>query len=321
MKAAERFFAEAIAEYGIEEGGVVRIPMTQCELARRRRLAASTVGVYLKAIEPRVVQRTPEIVLRTHEATALGSAERPDGALLAAYRVLVAAQARIIELLEVPARSARNSREPARDSRDSSRLQDQESEEEGLLPFFFHREVSRADLADRARWNDEQLDEVLSPLHRAVRRAGLQPMNNRRVLATALAPFTLSEIGVAVEQLVSEANRQGTSLRSPFGLLVEWARAGELPAAVESVAAAPLPAEDDEPPSIPAHVRVVVEALAPEELASLDRFIDHQLGGGSQRRPPAMRAALRLDFFQKWDTPSTPRAHHEDTPSTQKEPA
>ena len=44
MKAAERFFAEVIAEYGITEGDVVRIPMTQCELARRRRKAASTVG-------------------------------------------------------------------------------------------------------------------------------------------------------------------------------------------------------------------------------------------------------------------------------------
>ena len=97
MKAAERFFAEVIAEYGITEGDIVRIPMTQCELARRRKRAASTVGAYLSAMGPRVMRRRPEIVLSTRPREAADSAEMDEvDELLVAYRDLVAAQARVI---------------------------------------------------------------------------------------------------------------------------------------------------------------------------------------------------------------------------------
>lgn len=60
---AERFFADATADYGYEEGGIMTIPMRQCELARRRQIAASTIGAHLRAMGTRVLQRYPEIIV------------------------------------------------------------------------------------------------------------------------------------------------------------------------------------------------------------------------------------------------------------------
>ena len=136
MKAAERFFAEVIAEYGITEGDVVRIPMTQCELARRRQRAASTVGAYLSAMGPRVLRRSPEILLTNHTTTrAVDVVEHDtDGALLDAYRDLVVAQARVIELQASFAGPARGAREITRGSREFSREVQQEEEAEPEAP-------------------------------------------------------------------------------------------------------------------------------------------------------------------------------------------
>jgi hypothetical protein len=141
VKAAERFFAEVIAEYGITEGDIVRIPMTQCELARRRKRAASTVGAYLSAMGPRVMRRSPEIVLARHDTQpALDLEPAPaaplsDSVLLAAYRDLAIAQARVIELQAEFAESAREPREMTRDVRDISRLR----AEEGFLLLLLHQ--------------------------------------------------------------------------------------------------------------------------------------------------------------------------------------
>ena len=134
MKAAERFFAEVIAEYGITEGDIVRIPMTQCELARRRKRAASTVGAYLSAMGPRVMRRSPEIVLARHDTpSALDLEPAPtaplsDSVLLAAYRDLALAQARVIELQAELAQSAREPRDIPRALRDISRSVEPEEE-------------------------------------------------------------------------------------------------------------------------------------------------------------------------------------------------
>ena len=134
MKAAERFFAEVIAEYGITEGDIVRIPMTQCELARRRKRAASTVGAYLSAMGPRVMRRSPEIVLARHDTQpaldleSAPAAPSSDSVLLAAYRDLAIAQARVIELQVEFAESAREVREMPREVRGVARSSEQEEE-------------------------------------------------------------------------------------------------------------------------------------------------------------------------------------------------
>ncbi len=226
MRAAEKFFAEVIAVYGIEEGGVVRIPMTQCELARRQRVAASTVGSYLSAMGPRVVQRTPQIVL---SAPATAVKVDDDGDLLEAFRALAAAQARVIELLAVSASAARGSRGSVRGSREISRDEVQEDKEEDLLPCLEPREQVREPRADPAGWTDDDLDVVLAPLHRAVALAGAKPMNNRPQLVAALRPFTLAQIETAVAELVTAVNCRNSTVRSPFGMLVTRARTGTMP--------------------------------------------------------------------------------------------
>jgi hypothetical protein len=65
QRRARAFFDSVIAEHGIIEGELVTIPMRQCELARLRNLAPSTIGAYLSALGPSVVARAPHIVI-TH---------------------------------------------------------------------------------------------------------------------------------------------------------------------------------------------------------------------------------------------------------------
>jgi hypothetical protein len=323
VKAAERFFAEVIAEYGITEGDIVRIPMTQCELARRRKRAASTVGAYLSAMGPRVVRRSPEIVLARQDTQPALDLERApaavssDSELLAAFRDLAIAQARVIELQAECADSARESREMTRDVRDISRSVEQE--EVLLAPTApLVREMSRAEPAEPAseRWTDADLDQVLAPLQQAAERAGLQRMNNRAQLAHVLRPYPLARIEAAVAELVRQVNQRDTRMRSPFGMLHRWAIDGDLPAA-QSPATAPLRASEpvQQQLTVDDAVRAAVAALAADELADLDAVVDCEYGAKGAM-PPAMRHAARLEQYPYWVALRTPRAHHEDTPGT-----
>lgn len=317
MKAAERFFAEVIAEYGITEGDVVRIPMTQCELARRRQRAASTVGAYLSAMGPRVVSRSPEIVLAADAPTrpAVDVGDSAAVALLAAYRDLALAQARVIELQAGVAEPARGSRGVPRGSRDISREVEEVKEEEAPSPLLIS-DVSRADLADPAGWTDTDLDVVLAPLARAVERAGLQRMNNRAKLTEVLRPYPLARIEAAVTELTRQANQRDTHVRSPFGLLHRWALNGDLPPSPAATSPAIATARVAEPaPTVDDTVRAAVAALTAGELADLDRLVDAEYGSRVPM-PPAMRHAARLEQYPTWVSSRTPRAHHRVAPGT-----
>jgi hypothetical protein len=322
VKAAERFFAEVIAEYGITEGDIVRIPMTQCELARRRKRAASTVGAYLSAMGPRVVRRSPEIVLARRETQPALDLERApvaassDSVLLAAYRDLAIAQAKVIELQAEFADSARELRETPREVRDISRSVEQE-EAPLASSSASARDLARAEPADLAeRWTDADLDQALAPLHLAAERAGLQRMNNRSQLAHVLRPYPLVRIEAAVGELVRQVNQRDTRMRSPFGMLHRWAIDGDLPAAPQP-AAAPLRATEPvhQQLTVDDAVRAAVAALSADEMANLDALVDSGYGAKGAM-PAAMRHAARLEQYPYWVASRTPRAHHEDTPGT-----
>ena len=317
MKAAERFFAEVIADYGITEGDVVRIPMTQCELARRRKRAASTVGAYLSAMGARVVSRSPEIVLAHPSAEATVEQPASDvGLLLAAYRDLALAQARVIELQAATfAESARGSREIPRGSRDISRDLQQEEDLQASSSLL-DREDPRADRAELAGWTDSDFDTALAPLQQAVERAGLQRMNNRSQLAHVLRPYPVARIEAAVTELVRQVNQRDTRMRSPFGMLHRWAIDGDLPAA-HKPATAPLQAVEpvQQQLTVDDAVRAAVAVLSADELADLDALVDNEYGSKGAM-PPAMRHAARLEQYPYWAASRTPRAHHGDTPST-----
>jgi hypothetical protein len=322
VKAAERFFAEVIAEYGITEGDIVRIPMTQCELARRRKRAASTVGAYLSAMGPRVVRRSPEIVLaRQDNQPALDLERAPaaassDSELLAAYRDLAIAQARVIELQAEFAEPARGPREMPRELREVARSSEQEEE---LLASSASqpRERPRAEPANPAnRWTDAELDGVLAPLQQAAERAELQRMNNRTQLAHVLHPYPLARIEAAVTELVRQVNQRDTRMRSPFGMLHRWAVDGDLPAAQNPTTASLRAAEPiHQQLTVDDAVRAAVAALSADELADLDALVDSGYGSKGAM-PSAMRRAARLEQYPYWVASRTPQAHHEVTPGT-----
>ena len=323
MKAAERFFAEVIAEYGIEEEGTVRIPMTQCELARRRKRAASTVGAYLSAMGPRVVRRSPEIVLArsdtppTLDVEQVPPAQSSEAALLGAYRDLAIAQARVIELQAEFAEAARGTRGLPRDFREVARPPEQEEEKLLATSAPPPREASRAELAESAsRWTDADLDRTLHLLQRAADRAGLQRMNNRSQLAHVLRPYPLARIEAAVNELVRQVNQRDTRMRSPFGMLHRWAVDGDLPVA-QIPATAPLRACEpvQQQLTVDDAVRAAVADLSAVELADLDAVVDGEYGSKGAM-PPAMRHAARLEQYPYWVASRTPRAHHEDSPRT-----
>lgn len=321
MKAAERFFAEVIAEYGITEGDVVRIPMTQCELARRRQRAASTVGAYLSAMGPRVLRRSPEIVLAQRAVVRPVEVveQRGEGELLAAYRDLALAQARVIELQAAFADPARGLRETPRGSREISREAEQEEELEPSSPLL-PRDEPRAYVAepvdDNGGWTLADLDRVLAPLQRAVERAGLQRMNNRPRLVEVLRPYPLARIEGAVTELVRQTNQRDTRVRSPFGLLHRLALNGDLPAEpTAAVVHEPVRPAAPQTTVFGDYVRTAVASLTPNELAGLDEVVDAEYGS-KVAMPPAMRHAARLEQYPTWVATRTPRAHHGDTPST-----
>ena len=121
MTAAQEFFAAAMRDYGVREGDHVRIPMRQCELARRRHVAASTVGAYLTAMGASIVSRRPDIVIRLAPDEGVvpppgDGSPRPDRTadLIGAVADLVAQQARLLRALTEAVACATEPRESAR---------------------------------------------------------------------------------------------------------------------------------------------------------------------------------------------------------------
>lgn len=267
---AERFFAEVADEFGIRSGEIVTIPMRQCELARRKALAASTVAAHVRAMGERVLQRCPVIVITDHRTCAgATSPEAPaehEGDLVSALNDVVRAQQRLIDLLmssaTTPLRIVAENRGIVAipDVERTSRTP--ESKEE---PSFLPREKeirdgcrgSVADLATAAgshgAWSTADLDRVLAPLHDAVRERGLKAMNNRAVLANAVETLDLAQIEAAVQRLIPMTN--SGSVTSPFGLLVSWARRGQSHTFAIPVPVLPVPSA---PPSSALHPDLVV---------------------------------------------------------------
>ena len=68
---------------------------------------------------------------------------------------------------------------------------------------------------------------MLLPLHRLAQRYGMKAMNNRAGLLAALQPFTIDELGYAVQRVEALVTGVGSKVSSPFGLLVRWARSGD----------------------------------------------------------------------------------------------
>ncbi len=245
---AERFFAEVADEFGERSGEIVTIPMRQCELARRKAVAASTVAAHVRAMGERVLQRRPTIVItdggpqRTPQRTPQRPPQMTPAAdhgaeLIHALNDVVEAQQRVISLLM---ESATNSSRIVAESRGnvadfavqgSSRVPVSKEEAFLLTDETSFRDDRRGNVAESratsevAPWSQTELDRVLAPLHDAVQRRGLKPMNNRTALTSALTDFGLGAIEAAVQRLIP-MTAAGTA-SSPFGLLVSWARRGE----------------------------------------------------------------------------------------------
>ena len=238
---AEKFFAEVAEEFGTRSGEIVTIPMRQCELARRKAMAASTVAAHVRAMGERVLQRRPMIVITDGRAQASSKASTAakdcEADLVDALNGVVQAQQRLIDLLMTSAtaesRIVAESRGIVANPVVQGTSGPQVSKEEPSLrpPDEPIRDDRRGNVADHAEgdgsaaWALEDLDEVLAPLHDVVRERGLKPMNNRVALATSMADRSLGEIDAAVQRLTTMT--AGGTVRSPFGLLVTWARRNE----------------------------------------------------------------------------------------------
>jgi hypothetical protein len=297
---AERFFAEVADEFGERSGEIVTIPMRQCELARRKAVAASTVAAHVRAMGERVLQRHPMIVIADGRAPT-GSSPQPstnerDADLVAALNDVVQAQQRLIDLLmnsaTAESRIVAGSRGIVADPTGQGTSRPQVSKEEPSLRPLHEpiRDDRRGNVAGRAdghgstAWSLEDLDQVLAPLHDIVRKRGLKPMNNRAALVTSVADRSLPEIDTAVHRLTA-MTADGT-VRSPFGLLVSWARRNE------SHMFFPLLASHQEPPIVPTcpvvdEVADSIEADAARTIAAWEadpdvhseqlESIDHQI--------------------------------------------
>lgn len=256
---AERFFAEVAEEFGTRSGEIVTIPMRQCELARRKAMAASTVAAHVRAMGERVLQRRPMIVIT--DDRSLSASKTPhqandrEGDLVTALNDVIQAQQRLIHLLmnsaTAESRIVAESRGFVAGPAVQGTSGPQVSKEE---PSFLTvdetiRDDRRGNVADHAdigastAWSLNDLDLVLAPLHDIACERGLKPMNNRAALATALAARSLPEIHAAVRRLT--AMTTDGKVRSPFGLLFGWAQRNE------SHMFIPLLTPTPEPPLVP----------------------------------------------------------------------
>lgn len=306
--AARRFFEEVIREHGIREGDQVRIPMRQCELARRRNVAASTVGAYLTSLGSAVVARHPEIVLVNRPSA--GAAEPrspspggPPNELMSALVALVEAQNQLLGLLAKvlePAQQERaDPRAVHRDERPRPRGldvdQEQVDKEEALLPS--STPLDRGLRAESPR-GSARLDELLTPLHQLCERSHLTPLNNRRGVAEALAGVDDDDIRELVRGVVRDAHGSA-DVRSPFGLLVSRARRHEArPSAGDDRTARTSDVSEADKSVHDGMANLVEQYERDPECAGLLRSLDEQITEelpSLMRReiPPVIRRALR----------------------------
>ena len=244
FKRAHQFFTDAGAEFGLREGEHLVIPMRQCELAKRRNVAASTIGAYLSALDDHVVRRHPEIVLRLPAPSAVHGAGRGitdiEGAssspsdlakLSAALVELCAAQAKVIALLTEDQPKPRELRVSPRgfdqEASDARAHQAVSTKEELLLASSPLDNSARFDAKPRRSLSATDIDAALRPLEELARRRNLKPINNRRMLHQAMQQYSLDELKAGIARVGAMAGRVDSTIRSPFGLLVRAAREGD----------------------------------------------------------------------------------------------
>lgn len=309
MDAARRYFANAIAEFGIEDNGAARIPMSQAELARRTGLAPSTVAAHLRSLGHAVIQKTPVIVLSLERSTGASAPFPPQAFTIRLELTIVDGSVVRTSVLPfdhlVGSGASAASATTGRGIRGLSPLSSPKEEKviTSCLPPPSSARENR--VTGVAHWTDEELDEVLAPLHEATRGARLREMSYRRPVAEALRPYPLDVIRNAVEDLVAEVNRLDTQVRSPFGVLVSRARSGLQRRPTTPPIERALPTVSAEPEAYPEWMRSAVRALSPSEEADLDAFVAER-EGGLVRMPPVMRQAMRLDYFEQWSAERRP---------------
>lgn len=214
--------------------------MRQCELARRQGVAPSTVGAYLTSMGDDVLSRRPHIVLRW--TTAQRSDPTVDGQqattastelitgiadLLAGQAHLLDAVAQAIVALAEPREEGSGIRGAQPGGRGSVAETPKEEEEEGLPSPASQR--TPGDTNVREMRADARFDRLLAPLHALARERGLIPMHDPRPIAVAIAPHDDATVHRMVDDIVRQAESGGTSVRSPFGLLVSLARTAQSP--------------------------------------------------------------------------------------------
>ena len=336
QRRARAFFDSVIADYGVVEGHLVTIPMRQCELARRRQLAPSTIGAYLSALGPLVVARAPHIVLtafgpathREHNggapAAATPDTDRTAGAdiseLIDAYRNVVDAQAHLIGLLtrtDSLARGTARDLEEPRAVRRGTEVQSSDEVEEDLpapppqlSDAQNHARPRGSREVPRASISDEALDRLLEPVHRLVQQHRLKPMTHRAGVYETLRYCSHDQLRAAIDRVQHLVNQPGPApVSSPFGLLIQWARSGQLdPApkqasevAGETVAAAE-PEPEVDPAEIEADLAVTTFEADPtthaDELAGLDAHLERTHPRLSERPVIApLLHAWRVDAY------------------------
>lgn len=217
----------------------MRIPLRQCELARRQGVAPSTVGAYLTSMGDAVLSRRPHIVLRlppTRQSDAKVEQQQAVGGpeLIAGIAELLAGQAQLLNALAQAITTLAEPREESSairafqpGSRGSVAETPREKEEEPL-PSPSSR-VSRNYTNVRDLRADARVERLLAPLHALARERGLVAMYDLRPIAVAIAPHDDATVERMVDDIVRQAECGGTSVRSPFGLLISLARAGHPP--------------------------------------------------------------------------------------------
>jgi len=214
--------------------------MRQCELARRQGVAASTVGAYLTSMGDAVLSRRPHIVLRwtaaqhsdatvEHQQATAANAELIAGIadLLAGQAQLLNAVAQAIVALAEPREVNSGIRAAQPGVRGSVAETPRKEEEEGLPSPSWQRDLGDTNIRELRA--DARFDRLVAPLHALARERGLIPMHDPGPIAVAIAPHDDATVHRMVDDIVRQAESGGTSVRSPFGLLVSLARTAQSP--------------------------------------------------------------------------------------------
>jgi hypothetical protein len=241
------FVRRVVAEHGRPDGTHAVVELSQSELARRCDVSTGTVGYYLRALGPAVLSRRPLVIdLTLLDARADPSpteiSDDPLVVVLAAVAAVQVANAQLVTALahllarDDGSRVREETREEFASSRTSSRHQrssresvsQQEFENTDSLTREPREEVRELREPVRVIANDdEDLDELVAPLVELCERLHLVGVTNRSRLRRALSQFEADQIRHAV-RLVCTQVRAGVPIRSPVGLLVRLAEAGDI---------------------------------------------------------------------------------------------